>query len=334
MSQHLHVSRDPGLDGIVPFRFACHRCGNCCSGGSGIVRLEAGETSSLARALGMSEQAFVEHFVRRVVDPASGAYALALREDSGGDAGGRCVLLEGANICRAYDARPAQCREFPYWPRVLVERSAFEAARATCSGIAVVPSSELRKRAFARLAELHADVEAFLGDARRESSGECCLAGSRAHALFATALEADYAVAERARASGPMTSATCRLGRGRPLGCRLASADPECGKASVPAAPESASDACGHSASDACAHSASDGGGESAEEARDEAACEARGDSAGAARGETGDAEVIEGFYRRLRAIERELGYPSAYARLSELLRARGVRCDETEARA
>lgn len=273
---------DPGLKACVPFRFACHRCGNCCSGGRGFVWLAPGETSSLAGALGLSEETFIERYVGRAIDPRTGEPGLLLREDSnGGDAGGRCVLLEGTHTCRAYDARPAQCREFPYWPSVLTDARAFEAARSTCPGIAVEASPSMKERAFARLAELYADVGAGDGAQPSRPSGACCLEGTAARELFATALEADYAIAAGA-SDPPRGSGTgCLLGRARPLGCRLA---------------------------------------------RDELRASDEGGASQGGDWQSGTlARTRASFFQRLRSIERELGYPTAYGRITELLRARGL---------
>lgn len=207
------VDRDPGLDGVVPFRFSCSRCGHCCSGGDGYAWLDEREVEPLARALDMTPDAFVDLHVRAAPDPRDGARRLALRER----ADGRCTLLEGRNTCRAYAARPAHCREFPYWPSVLAGGAGFEAARATCPGIAVVPDPAAARSAFARLAALYAELER--GVAPESAARPCCLDGAAADDLYVSALEADYAVEH-----GSPTE-RCRLGAARPLGCRLARAD-------------------------------------------------------------------------------------------------------------
>ncbi len=247
------MTDDRGLAGVVPFRFACTRCGHSCSAGEGHVWLEDGECERLAAALGTNVEHFVATSVRRVADPRTGEFRLALRERPGGgtgERGGACVLLEGRNTCRAYTARPRHCAEFPYWSGVLEDRARFEAARATCPGIAVVPEPERFRRASARLATLLAE----LGPARAEP---CCLVDDAARAsTFATGLEADHAVAHRPAAA---PARGCRLGAGAPVACRLA-----------PGA---------------------DG----------------------------------EPWLARVRAIEREEGYPAAYGPLAELLRARGA---------
>jgi len=204
----MHVQRDPGLDGAVPFRFACSRCGHCCSGGNGYAWVERDEIETLAKALAMTSEALLGLHVREARDPRTGERRLALRER----ADGRCTLLEGRNTCRAYEARPRHCRDFPYWPSVMQGGDGFEAARSTCPGIAVVVEPARAEPAFARLAALYAE----LGDAPRASG--CCLESDRADELFMSALEADYA----ARFGEPEHG--CRLGPARPLGCRLESA--------------------------------------------------------------------------------------------------------------
>lgn len=214
---------------VRPFRFACHRCGHCCTGGTGYVWVEEEELPSLARARGMSVQAFAEHYLRLVRDPHSGAPRLSLREREGG-AGGACALLEGQNHCSVYEARPRHCADFPFWRSVLSDVDAFEAARATCPGIAVEPEPSARARAFALLEALYAEVDALIG---RSGSvcilrGQCCRFEEAGHELFASALEADYALALHPAPPAPEAAGRCPFhvrGRctaraGRPLACR------------------------------------------------------------------------------------------------------------------
>ena len=216
---------DPGLEGVVPFTFDCHRCGHCCSGGSGFVWLEEGELGDLARAAGMEEQAFVDRYVRRTPDPRTGELRLSLLEE-----GGRCALLVGANECSVYTSRPKHCSQFPYWPSVLNDPEAFEAARETCPGIAVEVPEEVKARAFAALEALYAEVDAFVERARPVciQRGVCCRFEEAGHELFATALEADYAAAHTPLAEAPEGTGRCPYHSGgkctaraaRALGCR------------------------------------------------------------------------------------------------------------------
>ncbi len=267
----------PGLQGVVPFRFQCHRCARCCSAGAGYVFLEAGEEQPLARRLGLSSEEFERRYVRTVRHPRSGRLVRALREQGRGE-GGRCALLEGANECSVYEDRPAHCKSFPYWDSVLDDPQGFERARATCPGISVLPDEATRARAFARLEALYVELDAFVEGSHSVciARGVCCRFEDAGHELFSTALEADYAAAQHPDAAPPEAPGRCPYhvaGRctaraGRPLGCRTYFCD-----------------------------------------TRTTSVLE----------------EAHEHFLRRVREIEREEGYPAAYARFPELLAARGI---------
>jgi Fe-S-cluster containining protein len=203
----MDAARDKGLGGVTPFRFACTRCGNCCSGHSGFVWLADGEIERMARAQGATPESFARRFVRTARDPRTGELRSALKESDA--AGGRCALLVGKNTCGVYDARPEHCRAFPYWDSVMTDRAAFESARSTCPGIAVGVDDATRERAFAALNGLYER----LGDGAPRAA--CCLAGEAGETTFATALEADYAVAADTQAQG-----ACRFGARRPSACR------------------------------------------------------------------------------------------------------------------
>ncbi|MEM7518063.1 MAG: YkgJ family cysteine cluster protein [Planctomycetota bacterium] len=277
---------DPGLEGVVPFRFACHRCGNCCTGGAGQVWVDAAEVAPMARRLEMTEEAFTERYLRRATDPRSGEIRLSLRERGeasplpglNSSSGGSCALLEGANQCSVYEDRPAHCRDFPYWPGVLEDERAFEEARATCPGIRVEVSDEVRAEAFARLEALFREVDAFVARSRSVCimRGVCCRFEEAGHELFATGLEADYAAERLPDAPPPEApgrypyhvAGKCTARDARPLGCRTYFCD-----------------------------------------VRTTSVME----------------EAHEHFLRRLRTIERETGYPASYARFPELLKRRGV---------
>jgi len=160
----------------------------------------------MAHALGMSAERFAERHLRSVDG------RLSLREAA--NEGGRCALLIGKNTCSVYDARPEHCRRFPYWESVLTDPVAFESARSTCPGIAVVVSDELRARAAGELRALYAEVEE-----RAAPEAPCCLERNP-EGLFATGMEADHALT--ARSEVDPKAPHCRLGAGRPLGCRAA----------------------------------------------------------------------------------------------------------------
>ncbi len=98
------MSDDPWYrDGL---RFECIGCGRCCTGEPGYVWVSAAETRALARALAMSAREFRQQYVRTVHERWS------LIELPNGD----CVFFDRVTRrCKVYDARPIQCRTWPFW---------------------------------------------------------------------------------------------------------------------------------------------------------------------------------------------------------------------------
>lgn len=88
--------------------FICKQCGACCRW-TGHVLLTDADLARLAGAAGLSEEQFIERYT---------VLAANRRQLSLADApDGSCILLHG-DRCSLYDARPAQCREFPHGWRV------------------------------------------------------------------------------------------------------------------------------------------------------------------------------------------------------------------------
>lgn len=106
-------------------RFGCRRCGACCTGAPGFVWLQAAEAAALAGELGMGLPEFLGGLTRRVGE------RLSLREE----ADGRCVLFEPGRGCRAYAARPRQCRTWPFWPGLVASEAAWKREAAGCPGM-------------------------------------------------------------------------------------------------------------------------------------------------------------------------------------------------------
>ena len=106
-------------------RFTCTRCGDCCTGSEGFVWLNEEETASLARRVGVSEQAFHETFTRRIDGE------ISLREKENGD----CIFWDSGEGCTVYEDRPRQCRTWPFW------RSNIASPRAWRSTVKVCPGS-------------------------------------------------------------------------------------------------------------------------------------------------------------------------------------------------
>jgi Fe-S-cluster containining protein len=89
----------------------------------------------MAATLGMELEAFLRTFARRIGE----RWSLTERA---GPRGMDCALLDresqpGKALCRVYQARPQQCRTWPFWQRNLVSRDAWRRASefAPCPGM-------------------------------------------------------------------------------------------------------------------------------------------------------------------------------------------------------
>ncbi len=109
-------------------RFECTQCGNCCSGPeNGYVWVDEDEISELAKAYGMNDQIeeFERQFVRQV------GLRKSLVEYSDGD----CIFLDPEKRnCMLYDARPRQCRTWPFWTSNLETSKKWSMAAKNCPG--------------------------------------------------------------------------------------------------------------------------------------------------------------------------------------------------------
>lgn len=107
-------------------RFECTRCGNCCRGEPGSVRVNAKEEAALAAHLGLPLDAFRKAFTRQLED---GATSLVERSNL------ECVFWDRDAGCTVYELRPRQCRTWPFWRRNVASAAHWEAAARDCPGI-------------------------------------------------------------------------------------------------------------------------------------------------------------------------------------------------------
>jgi len=117
--------------------FECTQCGNCCSGPeTGYVWVTDEEIERLAIAMEMGDDldAFRRKFVRSVLSRQS------LVEYSDGD----CIFLDPKTRgCMVYEARPTQCRTWPFWPQTVNSPSDWARAAKGCPGCNSGPVYEL-----------------------------------------------------------------------------------------------------------------------------------------------------------------------------------------------
>jgi hypothetical protein len=116
---------------VAGLAFECTGCGTCCAGpGEGYVWTTAKEIALIAEKLGISEAEMRRKYVRKV----GGGFSLVERADNRD-----CIFLvpdgDGCRKCRIYDARPRQCRTWPFWPGNLASPNDWAHAGLRCPGI-------------------------------------------------------------------------------------------------------------------------------------------------------------------------------------------------------
>ena len=112
-----------------PYRWQCHRSGNCCAIPGGFVRVTAAEAEAIAAQLSLTLDAFRSRYLQpdgeRLKD----------------GLGTRCVFLHDGRPagCAIYEVRPAKCRQWPFWPEVLDDPALRALVERTCPGIEPLP---------------------------------------------------------------------------------------------------------------------------------------------------------------------------------------------------
>ncbi|WP_165250850.1 YkgJ family cysteine cluster protein [Paludisphaera soli] len=104
--------------------FSCTKCGACCTGAPGYVWVDAEEVAALARHRGETPDEFSLRFVRKV------GRRYSLIERPGGD----CIFWDREAGCTVYEARPVQCRTWPFWPENVESPEDWEAVTEICPG--------------------------------------------------------------------------------------------------------------------------------------------------------------------------------------------------------
>jgi Fe-S-cluster containining protein len=111
-------------------RFACARCGNCCTGAPGVVRVTNAEIAALAEGIGVSEDECRATYTRRLSTGET-----SLRERRNGD----CVFYHRDRGCTVYRHRPRQCRTWPFWRAVVATPERWAEAAKRCQGMNAGP---------------------------------------------------------------------------------------------------------------------------------------------------------------------------------------------------
>jgi Fe-S-cluster containining protein len=108
-------------------RFECTGCGECCRArhGYGFIYVNLKERRRLAAQLGMTTAAFT----RKHCEKTDGWHHLRQPAKD-------CHFLDGAR-CTVYEARPEQCRTWPFWRENMSKKVWDTEVRRDCEGVGV-----------------------------------------------------------------------------------------------------------------------------------------------------------------------------------------------------
>jgi len=89
---------------------ACSTCqGKCCTGESGYIYVTKTEIEQISELLNLDIKEFVEKYLFKK------GYKYSIKERKFGESY-ECIFYNREfNGCNIYDARPSQCRTFPFW---------------------------------------------------------------------------------------------------------------------------------------------------------------------------------------------------------------------------
>jgi Fe-S-cluster containining protein len=89
---------------------ACESCqARCCTGESGYIYVTKNEIEQIAKLLNLEVREFVKTYLFKKM------YKYSIKERKVGESY-ECIFYDSsANGCSIYEARPKQCRTFPFW---------------------------------------------------------------------------------------------------------------------------------------------------------------------------------------------------------------------------
>ncbi|OHD13659.1 MAG: hypothetical protein A2086_01060 [Spirochaetes bacterium GWD1_27_9] len=107
--------------------FNCEKCSSCCRYESGAVFLTLDDVKKICDNLSISIDKFLVECCRGLYK--DDKFVVALKEKPNYD----CIFWN--NGCIIYEARPLQCRTFPFWPFLVESKELWKNEKYRCAGI-------------------------------------------------------------------------------------------------------------------------------------------------------------------------------------------------------
>jgi Fe-S-cluster containining protein len=118
-------------DGI---KFECQGSGKCCvsHGEYGFVYVTSNDRKQMAKLLGIA----TAQFTRKYCEKSDGLFRLkdGSSTDPNDPEAKPCIFLKKKR-CTIYEARPTQCRTWPFWPETMSAKSWAKDVAAFCPGV-------------------------------------------------------------------------------------------------------------------------------------------------------------------------------------------------------
>jgi len=108
--------------------FECTQCSKCCRLDPGYVFLSYNDLDRLLNFFSISKDKFIKKYCRTV--DMGEHKRLSLIEKTNYD----CIFWSNGG-CEIYNARPLQCRSYPFWKPFLTDRKSWNAEAESCSGM-------------------------------------------------------------------------------------------------------------------------------------------------------------------------------------------------------
>lgn len=108
--------------------FECTQCSKCCRFDPGYVFLSYNDLERLIKYFNLTETEFIEKYCRKV--DMGEQNRLSLIEKRNYD----CIFWSNGG-CEIYEARPIQCRSYPFWKPFLVDRKSWDTESLSCPGM-------------------------------------------------------------------------------------------------------------------------------------------------------------------------------------------------------